>query len=119
MAAANGHVDLLERLVDRGAAVNLANTEGNTPLHWACVNGQTAAVRALLAAGASPSALNAQEMTPVDEALIRDLQEVMDVINEFSGAGKAAAEVDDVPDDAAEAGPEDDMAVDEGEGGSA
>ncbi len=116
MAAANGHVDLLQRLIDHGAVVNLSNTEGNTPLHWACVNGQVGAVRVLMTAGASPSALNAQEMTPVDEVLIRNLQDVMDVINEFSGAAKtAAAEIDDIPDDAAEAGPGDDMAVDEGD----
>lgn len=86
-------------------AVNLANAEGNTPLHWACVNGKTDAVRVLMRAGANASALNSHELTPVDEALTRGLQEIVDVINEFTGGSvKAAAEVDDVPDDAEEMG---------------
>ena len=35
-----------------------ANEEGNTPLHWACLNGRVEVVRLLVAAGASASALN-------------------------------------------------------------
>lgn len=35
-----------------------ANGEGNTPLHWACLNGHEEVIRALLAADATPSALN-------------------------------------------------------------
>lgn len=42
-------------LVQNVAAVN---EEGNTPLHWAAMNRQCQAVRLLLAAGASPSAVN-------------------------------------------------------------
>lgn len=38
--------------------VSAANEEGNTALHWACVNNQARAADALLAAGASASALN-------------------------------------------------------------
>ena len=38
--------------------VSAANEEGNTPLHWACVNNQAQVADALLAAGASASALN-------------------------------------------------------------
>jgi ankyrin repeat protein len=93
-------------------AVNLANIEGNTPLHWACVNNQNAAVRILMQAGANASALNTHENTPVDEALIREYQDLVDTINEFSSktvaGGNGAAipgideEIDDVPDDAEE-----------------
>ena len=45
-----------------------ANEEGNTPLHWACLNGHAAAASLLLAAGASASHLNGAQRTPVDEA---------------------------------------------------
>lgn len=41
--------------------VSAANEEGNTALHWACVNHQTKAVDILLEAGASASALNKYE----------------------------------------------------------
>jgi ankyrin repeat protein len=108
MAAANGHVAIVQALLDAGAVsfvlsgvaaaaaappstLSLAhaqhppslslslsprlsqdasapNAQGNTPLHWACLNGVPAAVAALLAGGASPAALNAAERTPVDEA---------------------------------------------------
>ncbi len=63
-------------------------------------------------AGANASALNTHENTPVDEALIREYQDLVDTINEFSsktvagngttGAEGGDEEVDDVPDDAEE-----------------
>ena len=34
------------------------NSEGNTPLHWACLNGCQGVIKLLLANGASASALN-------------------------------------------------------------
>ena len=80
--------------------VNLANKEGNTPLHWACVNNQKQIVVVLLQAGASASALNIHEMTPVDEALNREYQDIVDLINEYTtGSGGKTGDVDDIPDD--------------------
>ena len=107
--------------------MNLANTEGNTPLHWACVNGKKEAVRVLMQAGANASSLNSHEATPVDEALVREFQDIVDLINECTrGSGKpTTAEVDDIPDDAEEVGEggdgdgdniHDDMAIDGQEG---
>lgn len=94
--------------------VSLANLEGNTPLHWACTNAQKEAARILMQHGASASALNRHDQTPMDEALVRDLQDIVNLINEFNAPSKDVAEVDDVPDDAEDAGDEDDgMAVDD------
>lgn len=78
--------------------VTLANSEGNTPLHWACVNHQVDAVRILLKAGANASVLNVHDRTPVDEALSRDFQDLVDVINEFSAPVKEVDQVD-IPDE--------------------
>ncbi|KAH8519975.1 hypothetical protein H0E87_001427 [Populus deltoides] len=39
MAAANGHLDIVEYLVSQGVDLNAANKEKNTALHWACLNG--------------------------------------------------------------------------------
>lgn len=52
----------------------MANSDGSTPMHWACLNGHVEVVRALMSKGASPSTLNTSGRTPVDEALSRDHQ---------------------------------------------
>ena len=53
-----------------------------------------------MGASANPSALNTHDVTPVDEALIREFQDLVDIINEFNTGGKQGGEeeVDDVPD---------------------
>jgi hypothetical protein len=44
------------------------------------------------------------EHTPVDEALSRGHQQLVDIINSFSAPSREVDEADDVPDDAEEAG---------------
>uniref|UniRef100_A0A453AU56 Uncharacterized protein n=1 Tax=Aegilops tauschii subsp. strangulata TaxID=200361 RepID=A0A453AU56_AEGTS len=58
MASANGHLAVVEYLIQNGANVNSTNLEKNTPLHWACLNGHTEVIKALICAGAIVSALN-------------------------------------------------------------
>jgi ankyrin repeat protein len=114
MAAANGHEDVLRRLLEAGADPGLSNAEGNTALHWAALNGASGAASALLAAGASPSALNAHEETPVDAALGRGHQSVVDAINVHArGGAPAEEELDDIEDEGAE------VQVGDGGGGGA
>eukprot|EP00232_Nephroselmis_pyriformis_P027558 CAMPEP_0182864532 /NCGR_PEP_ID=MMETSP0034_2-20130328/7219_1 /TAXON_ID=156128 /ORGANISM="Nephroselmis pyriformis, Strain CCMP717" /LENGTH=152 /DNA_ID=CAMNT_0024996791 /DNA_START=177 /DNA_END=632 /DNA_ORIENTATION=- len=81
MACANGHADIVKRLVDAGADLSVSNAEKNTPLHWACLNGKVEVVKVLMDASASPSALNSADRTPVDEALDRGHQACVDIIN--------------------------------------
>lgn len=52
LAAECNHTDTLQLLVAHGAAVNAANSYGETPLHVACLYGHSAAVRILLEARA-------------------------------------------------------------------
>ncbi|KAG2786701.1 hypothetical protein PC129_g6203 [Phytophthora cactorum] len=50
-AAANGHIDIIQRLMALGATVSLTSAEHRSALHWAASRGMAAAVSALLAAG--------------------------------------------------------------------
>lgn len=51
MAAANGHAELTQLLLQAGADVSATNSAGNTPLHWASTNGRDETVRILLQSG--------------------------------------------------------------------
>ncbi|GET89986.1 ankyrin/TPR repeat protein [Leishmania tarentolae] len=51
MAAANGHMPILEMLFQFNPQPNLPNDEGNTALHFAALNNRVAAAEALLAHG--------------------------------------------------------------------
>ena len=42
----------------RSSSLNLQNASGNTPLHWASLNGHLDVVKILLAAGSDPSVTN-------------------------------------------------------------
>ena len=95
MAAANGHAETLRFLLSKAGADPSPKTKegGNTPLHWACLNGHAEATKALLENGARPGALNSAERTPVDEALGGAHQEaILGVMREFAagGAGRAS-----------------------------
>lgn len=66
MAAANGHVDVMRRLLDSGADPNAGSgSSGSTPLHDAVLARGTKAVPMLLAAGADPAVKNRAGETPL------------------------------------------------------
>jgi uncharacterized protein len=108
MAAANGHEETIRLLLDLGASVTLANAEGNTALHWACAAGSLPAAKLLLDAQANACALNTHEQTPMDEALQRGRQDIVDLINKYNAPSKDADEIE-IPDDAEEAKEGDEM----------
>ncbi|KAE9462144.1 hypothetical protein C3L33_05936, partial [Rhododendron williamsianum] len=89
MASANGHLDIVDYLITNGVQdVNAPNVEKNTPLHWACLNGHIEVVKNLILAGASVSAINSHERTPMDEAVSRGKMDIIDAI------GAAVAQVE-------------------------
>jgi ankyrin repeat protein len=47
----NGHADAIKVIVAVGAFVETQDDEKATPLHWAAVNGNAEAIKALVAAG--------------------------------------------------------------------
>ncbi|KZW02978.1 ankyrin [Exidia glandulosa HHB12029] len=48
MAAANGHVDVLQLLLPLFASYDVPNESGSTPLHWAALNAQMDATKLLV-----------------------------------------------------------------------
>ncbi|KAL8740218.1 MAG: hypothetical protein Q9190_007058 [Brigantiaea leucoxantha] len=75
MASANGCIAVLHFLLLSSPEseisrldINLQNSSGNTPLHWAALNGHLEAVKMLVNAGADPSIKNATNHDAVYEA---------------------------------------------------
>jgi ankyrin repeat protein len=64
---------LLKSLIDQGAQVNIEDDKGNTPLHHAVMAGSDSAVQLFLEQGADPTAVNDDQKTPLDLAIIQEL----------------------------------------------
>lgn len=73
------------------ALVAHKNAAGNTPLHWAALNGHLEVVKLLLMdANADPTVMNASGHDAVYEAELNDRREVVEwVLGEFAGMEKA------------------------------
>jgi ankyrin repeat protein len=68
-AARNGHAEVVEYLLDRGAAVDAKGVFGATALHWAALSGHRRTVDLLLARGASRGIRDARfDATPAEWA---------------------------------------------------
>lgn len=88
MAAANGHMPILEMLFQFHPQPNIPNDEGNTALHFAALNNRVAAAEALLAHGWRPAEQNVMGKTALQliyekqfnemEALLMSRDETLD-----------------------------------------
>ncbi|MBK6007766.1 ankyrin repeat domain-containing protein [Ramlibacter ginsenosidimutans] len=67
-AATAGHVDIIALLLDENAYIDAESPNKTTPLMMAAMYGSTAAVRALLEAGADPTLRNQLGLSAVDFA---------------------------------------------------
>ena len=100
MAVANGHTGLFYREIcvlygcnadedldtlkglltmstsNPAISINLQNASGNTPLHWAALNGHLPAVKLLIEAGADPTIINKAGKDAVYEAEANEKNEV-------------------------------------------
>lgn len=67
-AARAGRLELIERLLQQGAPVNAADAAGRTPLVLAVMQGHTAVVQRLLAAGANPALVDQEGLNALQHA---------------------------------------------------
>ncbi|KAL8943722.1 MAG: hypothetical protein Q9211_000893 [Gyalolechia sp. 1 TL-2023] len=109
MAAANNCIDVLNHLLPSSSPssylnLNLPNSSGNTPLHWAALNGHLDAVKLLVNAGADPAARNHAGHDAVYEAERSGKDEVVEwLLSEgrglerglTSGSGEREEEAED------------------------
>jgi ankyrin repeat protein len=68
-AAQNGHLELVEALVGKGADVDASTNEGDTPLKLAASKGHVEVAQALLGAHASVNSAGAHDLTPLHAAV--------------------------------------------------
>lgn len=79
-AAAHGHMDTVQMLVDRGADVNAPDVTGWTPLHAAAYGGHPEIIRFLLGRGAKFTPANWYTPTPLDVAEDLHHKDAVDVL---------------------------------------
>ena len=68
-ASINGHVAVMQNLLDSGVDIDAVDCDGNTALHLAVTNGQREAVDLLLERKASNSFLNHEDSSPLHLAI--------------------------------------------------
>lgn len=68
-------------LVERGAAVDGGNEEGDTALHWAVEGNQVDLVRMLVAKGANKGKANRKGETPLDVAVRNSFTQIIAILN--------------------------------------
>ena len=94
-AALDGDVDAIRRLAADGAAVDARDGYGRTPLHVATYAARHAAMRALVAAGADPNALEHDRYDIVTIAAVADDPATLRLALELGGAATNVTSVYD------------------------
>ena len=83
VASSRGYAEMVAKLIERGANVNLARYDGYTPLFFAASEGDAKIIKALLRAGANPNvqvvSVHAGEMTPLISAINSDSEHRLEV----------------------------------------
>jgi ankyrin repeat protein len=105
-----GIPDVIKLLFSTGAEkpapdfLNAVNDAGNTPLHWAALNGHLESVKLLVNSGADVTIINRAGHDAVFEAEINDKKEVVDwllgAVEELEkGIGQTGEDSEDVDED--------------------
>jgi hypothetical protein len=79
MCAANGQTESVNIIASLAPElVSVANLEGNSPMHWACVSGHLPIVSLLHNLGAPTAVENSQGRTPICEAQLHERHDILD-----------------------------------------
>ncbi|KAF0037458.1 hypothetical protein F2P81_010332 [Scophthalmus maximus] len=92
LAAKEGHEDLVEELLERGAAVDSSTKKGNTALHIASLAGQREVARILVKRGADVNSQSQNGFTPLYMAAQENHLEVVRYLLENEGNQSIATE---------------------------
>ncbi|WP_254229453.1 ankyrin repeat domain-containing protein [Wolbachia pipientis] len=65
-AARQGHIEIVQELLDRGAGINVLDNQHSTPLHEAAARNQEEVIRLLLQQGAQFNIKDRQDKTPLN-----------------------------------------------------
>uniref|UniRef100_A0A6C0I3B6 Uncharacterized protein n=1 Tax=viral metagenome TaxID=1070528 RepID=A0A6C0I3B6_9ZZZZ len=79
-------IDEVARLIDDGADINSKHRYGQTPLHWACINGYVEVAELLLERGANLTSTNDYEWTPLHYACYRGHLDLTELLLDKYGA---------------------------------
>ncbi|KAK0089572.1 hypothetical protein PV325_006701 [Microctonus aethiopoides] len=86
MAACEGHTNLIDMFLEKGAIIEAADNEGLTALCWACVRGRLTAVQRLLDHGADMDANDKTGRTPLDMAAFQGNPKLVQLLLERGAA---------------------------------
>ncbi|KAK5623008.1 hypothetical protein CRENBAI_021157 [Crenichthys baileyi] len=92
LAAKEGHVDLVQELLDRGAAVDSSTKKGNTALHISSLAGQAEVVKILTKRGADINSQSQNGFTPLYMAAQENHLDVVRYLLEKGGNQSIATE---------------------------
>lgn len=79
-ASAGGHVEIVKLLLEHGAAANAQQHGGWVALHAASQHGDVEMAKVLVANGADPSARADNQQRPIDLALLKGNQSMVDYL---------------------------------------
>ncbi len=79
-AAADGDVESVKLLLDRGAKINAATEDGWTALHFACLRGDEGLVQLLLDRGADVSMTTAAGVSVLSIAMSEGDREIVELL---------------------------------------
>ena len=81
----HGHTPIVERLLDKGADVEVTDANGETPLHDAATFGRIEIVKMLFTHKADVNSVTPEKKTPLDYAIEANAEEVIDYLKQNGG----------------------------------
>ncbi|PIA48889.1 hypothetical protein AQUCO_01300054v1 [Aquilegia coerulea] len=78
--AREGEIDNLHKHIGDGESVNLKDSEGRTPLHWAVDRGHSDIVELLLSKNADVNAKDNEGQTPLHYAAVCDREDIAEIL---------------------------------------